>query len=127
MFVGQLYKDKSLMLRSCDWIFFTTDLLTTQVFVVMSKNMLLMPYKHLCPDTVNWILPVYQQFTARADLIKMTIVKDRTVVISTEFVIVRGPYVVEVPSIELDNSQIQPLTFMNVKITKDNSDTALTL
>ena len=68
-----------------------------------------MPYKHLCPDTVNWILPVYQQFTARADLIKMTIVKDRTVVISTDLVIVRVPYVVEVPSIELDNSQILDL------------------
>ena len=30
-----------------------------------------------------------QQFTARADLMKMTIVNDRTIVISTEFVIVR--------------------------------------
>ena len=27
LFVGQLYEDKSLVLRARDWIFFTTDLL----------------------------------------------------------------------------------------------------
>ena len=41
LFVGQLYEDKSLALRACDTIFFTTDL-----------------------QTVNFI----QQLTARADL-----------------------------------------------------------
>ena len=49
LFVGQLYKDKSLVLRARDLIFFTTDLQTV---------------------TIN------QQFTARADLFLKHITKN---------------------------------------------------
>ena len=62
LFVGQLYEDKSLVLRACDLIFFTTDL---QTELLLNNSLLELIY--FLSITDSWYLDIFTSETRYLD------------------------------------------------------------